>query len=207
MATSLVPALQEGCPKRATERSGNPTPTMTTIRSAATCHPLPNGSSWPVHLIGDGSSLHSLRSHCQNLFGPLGPFGLPLALRLSYGGGFSVVPNPSSRLLRHPCHATFSAWMSQQRRNARREVFPHRPAITHRSGLRSAFGNRRCLFRGPIAADTIERRMVLQPGRDGLSRAVGKQGNGLAPLQITDPCPVPSPSPARPVVSAKNARL
>jgi hypothetical protein len=79
------------------------------------------------------------------------------------------------------------------------------PAVAHLSRLWSAFANRRSIFRRAITADYLNRRMLLQPGFDGLNRTVGEQVNGPTALQVTDQRAVAQSADDGPVVQTNDA--
>src|SRR5258708_30208813 len=80
------------------------------------------------------------------------------------------------------------------------------PAVAHLSRLWSAFANSRSIFQGAIAAEHINRGMLLQPGFDGRNLAVGEQINGLTVLQIQDQRAMAESALVCPVVQANDAR-
>src|SRR6266702_2605407 len=87
------------------------------------------------------------------------------------------------------------------------QILDQMPAVAHLPRLWSAFANSRSIFRGAIAADHLNRGMLLQPIFDGLGRAVGEQINGLTALQVTDQRAVAESALVYPVVQANDSRL
>ncbi len=171
--TPLVPALQEvglvgineTCSLAFPARVGDVSSRDPPLKSSL-AHPQRPGNL---------TALHPLFLQFQNVFLPSCSLGLTSLLRLL----------DSVCLGRTPFFGTtqLGKRLGELHRDTCGQILDQMPAVAHLPRLWSAFAKSRSILRGAIAADHLNRGMLLQPSLDGLGRAVGKS----KPLCTVDP--------------------